>query len=325
MSSDRGPTARESTARENTDRENTDRTNTVPGRYRGVAVASVEVPLDLASLRAHLLGREAYWKTRFVVAHRGRAGLGPGPVAVVAVTRADPDALFAPITGVDGLAGPDECALLERPDCDTAIPSALVAAAVEGAPGARAVVVLGRYGHVNFVLDPQPLAVTVREVVPPYPPKLLDQAARVLAVAETVRPVRLCPEVVEIAELAASRPSGHYLLPCRGGGAEVPGAELSYLDERPPRADWTLVGCARSREIHHWFYGDDAPTVDICPLAAPPTGPLLTKCCLQQEEIRSGTTDGHPWVSVPWGASLDTVREALESLNVAGGQPWSPA
>lgn len=302
------------------------RSNTIPGRYRGVAVARVDVPLtDGVALRSLFLGREAYWKTRFVVVHHGRSGLGPGPVALVAVARDDPDSLFAPITWVTVLAGPDECALVTAPDCDTAIPSALVAAATEGAPGVRAVVVLGRYAHVNFVLDPEPMVVTVREVVPPYPPKLLDQANRVVAVTETLRPVRLDPEIVELPELAARFPADHYLLPCRGGGAEIPGVRLSYLDERPERADWTLLGCERTRQIHQWFYGDDAPGVDICPLVQPPTGPLLTKCCLQQEEMRSGTTDGLPWVSVPWGSSLETVRDALLTLAGREEPQWSPA
>lgn len=305
--------------------------NVVPGRYRGVAVARVGCALDEASLREHFLGREAYWKTRFVVVRPPHGPEGPdgqdadGPVAVVAVAREDGDALFAPITAVDLLAGPDECVLLRRPDTDTAIPSELARVAEAGAPGVRAVVVQGRYEHVNFILEPRALRVTVREVVPPRPAKLVDQASRVVAVTESLPPIRLEPEVVDLADLARAHPAGHYLLPCRGGGAEIPGARLSYLDERPEHADWTLLGCERSRQIHRWFYGRDAPGPDLCPRTAPATGPLLTKCCLQQEELASGTTDGAPWVSVPWGSSLDIVRDALEVLARQQEPPWSPA
>lgn len=295
--------------------------NIVPGRYRGVAVARATCAMDESALREHFLGREAYWKTRFVVVRPPDA---EAPVAIVAVGREPGDALFAPITEVDLLAGPDECVLLERPDCDTAIPSDLARVAESEAPGVRAVVVQGRYEHVNFILEPHAMRVTVREVVPPHPAKLIDQASRIVAVTESLRPLRLDPEVVDLADLARANPAGHYLLPCRGGGAEIRGARLSYLDERPDHADWTLLGCERSRQIHRWFYGREAPGPDLCPRAAPATGPLLTKCCLQQEDLASGTTGGAPWVSVPWGSSLEIVREALGVLAQHQEPPWSP-
>lgn len=295
--------------------------NVVPGRYRGVSVARVDVRLDEDSLREHFLGRDAYWKTRFVVVLPEN-----GSVAVVAVGRADPDALFAPITEVHLLAGPDECRFVHDPECDTAIPSDLARAAADHAPGSRAVVVQGRYEHVNFILDPWPLTITVREVVPPHPAKLLDQARRVIAVNESWPPIRLQPEVVDLTGLAADHPSSHYLLPCRGGGAEIPGVRLSYLDEHPEPGDWLQLGCERSRQIHEAFYGTDVRRVDLCPRTAPASGsgPLLTKCCMQQEEMRHGIEDGVPWVAVPWGSSLEVVREALD-LIVAGAEPtWSP-
>jgi hypothetical protein len=88
---------------------------------------------------------------------------------------------------------------------------------------------------------------------------------------------------------------------------------VSYLDEIPPRADWTLVGCARSRAIHDWFYDDPAAFVDMCPrqlarrAAAGGALPVLTKCCLLEDKVVA--EDG--LVVVPWGASLAQVREGL--------------
>jgi hypothetical protein len=315
--------------------------NRVPGQYRGVAVTRVDGPLDDASLRAHFLGREAYWTTRYLVVRRAGGDHGPPEqaaerAALLAVRRADADALFSPITAVETIAGPDECVVVHRPEVDTAVPSSLAAVATEvgaAALGIRAVVVQGRYEHVNLIVDPDPLPVVVTEVVPPHPAKLADQARRVLAVAEELRPLRLETRAVDLADLAAARPAAHYLLPCRGGGDELPDdVAVSYLDERPPPADWTLVGCERSRRIHRWFYGRDAPTVDLCPLAtvadAGP-GAVLTKCCLQQEEIAEGTAEGPDgtttWVSVPWGTSLALVREALGRLAERGAPRWSPA
>jgi hypothetical protein len=83
------------------------------------------------------------------------------------------------------------------------------------------------------------------------------------------------------------------------------------LDEIPPREPWTLVGCARSRAIHDWFYGDEVPQVDMCPrnLAGPDDagGPRLTKCCLLEDRV---ACDGDT-VIVPWGASLAQISEGL--------------
>jgi hypothetical protein len=287
--------------------------NLVPGRYRGVAVATVPGPLDEAALRAHLLGREAYRRTRFLVARHGER------TAVLRVTKASQDQLFSPLVELELLAGPQDCAFLHRPDVDTAIPSALAAAARAGAPGARAVVVRGRYEHINFILNPRPCRVIVREVVPPEPAKLFDQAQRVIAVTEDLPPLELVREVVDLTELAGTHPAGHYLLPCRGCGVTVAGAKVSYLDERPPPADWTLLGCERSRQIHRWCYGYEPPTVDFCPKRDPVPG-LLTKCCLQEEHIEAGDS----WVSVPWGSSLDQVREALRHLARALEPSWAP-
>jgi hypothetical protein len=294
--------------------------NFVPLRYRGVAVATVprSVPLSADGLRAHLLGRDAYRRTRFVVARRDPDV--PGPTAVVRVARACDAELFARITAVELLAGPDECAYVVAPEVDTGIPSALAQVARARAPGARAVVVQGRYAHVNFILEPRPLRVVVRDVVPPKPAKLVDQARRVLAVAEDLRPVEIVADAIDLSELAARTPAAHYLLPCRGSGISLP--NVSYLDEHPPRADWTLLGCARSRQIHRHFYGDEPPTVDICPKAAlPADGPVLTKCCLQEEHIE----EGPGWVAVPWGSSLRLVGDALHRLADREEPPWRPA
>jgi hypothetical protein len=303
--------------------------NFVPDRYRGVSVARVpaEAALDEQGLRTHLLGRPAYRRTRFVVIrsekHTGGTGDPGGRTALVHVTRASDTELFSPVVAVELLAGPAECGYVVEPEADTGIPSVLARVARQRLPGVRAVVVQGRYAHVSFILDPRPLRVVVREVTPPEPAKLLDQARRVLAVTESLPPIQLEGELTELVELAARRPDQHYLLPCRGSGAEVPGARVSYLDEHPERAEWTLLGCARSRQIHRWFYGEVPPTVDFCPrqTGAPVAdGRLLTKCCLQEEDLDSG--DG--WVSVPWGASLEHVREALGLLAAQEEPVWVP-
>jgi hypothetical protein len=290
--------------------------NVVPGAYRGVAVTSVEGDLDEESLRRHFVGRDAYRRTRFIVVRKGLA------TAIAAVQKTSEDPLFSPITALQLLARADDCVFIEDPEADTAIPTALAQVATSRAPGKRGVVVQGRYGHVSFIVDPAPLRVTVREVTPPYPAKLLDQVRRVLALAEHLPPIELVPDVVEFDDLARSRPSANYLLPCRGGGVRVEGATTDYLDEHPERRDWTLIGCERSQQIHEWFYGAPAPQVDICPRKRTGgSGAILAKCCLL--EAHNEVDDGR--VVVPWGASLAQISDALTTLVAAWEPTWTPA
>jgi hypothetical protein len=289
--------------------------NRMPSRYREVAVTSVDLPLVPERLEERFIGREAYRRTRYIVV-RGRGG-----VALIEVAKASEEPLFSPITGVEVLAGPAECAWLVSRDVDVGVPTQICRAALDGAPGARCVVVQGRYEHVSFILDPEPVRLRVVEVAPPQPPKLLDQARRVLEVDEDLPPVRLEPEIVDIVELARQRPSRQYLYPCRGSGAAPEGSEVFYLDERPSRQDWVLVGCGRSREIHRHFYGDDPPYLEMCPheLVVPGDDPVLTKCCQLEDRIeRDGLV-----VRVPWGATLAEVRAGIETAVAAVEPRWA--
>ncbi len=287
--------------------------NVVPGRYRGVAVSRADVPLDVVSLRDHFVGRPAYFKTRFLVVHNA------GGTAVAAVTKPDGDDLFSPITALRRLAGPADTAYVHAPDVDTAVPSELARAAREQAPASYAVVVQGLYEHVNFILGAEPLRVTVREVVPPRPAKLLDQASRLLRVREDLPPIELVPELLDLAELATDHPADGYLLPCRGCGFTAGDRPVSYLDEHPDRHPWLLLGCTRSQQIHQAFYGEPAPSVSICPAdRGDDDRPVLSKCCLQDSDLQSrrGT------VSVPWGSTLEQVSQALDRL--VKGPSWQP-
>jgi hypothetical protein len=293
---------------------------TYPDRYREVSVADVDVPLEIDALKALLTSRPVYRRTRYVVVRGG------GETALVEVRQAPAGALFHDVVDVDLLAGPAETTYLQRPDLDTGVPSELVKAA-QDAPGSRCVVVEGRYGHVSFVLDPAPVRLQVLDVAPPWPAKLVDQVERVLQTAEDLPAVVSLPNVVDLADLLPVPPVGHYLLQCRGGGMDVPGATVSYLDEVPPRQDWTLLGCARSRAIHDFLYDGPVTQIDTCPrtlardIDVPPGEVLLLKCCLLEEHIE---TEGQT-VVVPWGATFKHLRDGLEAaVTLAGPQPGTP-
>ncbi|MGH3184272.1 MAG: DUF7714 family protein, partial [Streptosporangiaceae bacterium] len=221
----------------------------VPLRYREVAFTAVDVSLSQDALAGLLMGREAYRRTRFIVAH-GQAG-----VALVKVAKQSDDPLFSPIVAVELLAGPQETAFVTAPGTDVGVPSQLGRVAAQLAPGAKCVVVQGLYEHVSFILNPRAVEVRVTDVAPPYPAKLVDQASRMADIAEDLPPMAIRPDVIDLVQLARQHPAGRYLFPCRGSGAAPPGAQVDYLDERPPHRDWVLVGCERSREIYRHAYG----------------------------------------------------------------------
>jgi hypothetical protein len=300
----------------------------IPGQYRTVAFTSIGGDLSPESLADWFAGHDVYRRTRFVIACSGdQVALAEVDISKVAPVGSGDhdDSLFRPVSTVTRLAGPAETIMVTRPDIDTAVPSQLARVAAEF-PGHRCVVVKGRYEHVNFVLDSDPAVVHVLDVAPPWPAKFCDQVDRLLGTAESLPAVLTRAEVIDLQELAQAEPARHYLLPCRGGGARVPGATISYLDEvPPPDPGWVLIGCARSRAIHDHFYPDQAASlrqIDMCParLAADspvPAGEVrLTKCCLLETHIETrGDT-----VVVPWGASFDLVADGLRAAaDLAGG------
>jgi hypothetical protein len=280
--------------------------NFIARPYRGVSVQETDA-LDAASLRAWLASRRVYRRTEFVVAAAGSEH------AVVQVERDPGDGdILVGVRAVHVLAAPEEVAFLVDPSVDTGNATQMARAALTSGRSARVYVVQGRFEHVNFIVEPSPVVVRVVEVVPPEPPKLLEMARAVVDFDEDLPPVELALEPIDLRLLAAAHPAGHYLFPCRCSGldADVP---VDFLDAGPPSARaWTLVGCERSRQIHVALYGAEPHAqVDFCPRAvARGDGPTLMKCCLRERGIeRAGST-----TIVPWGATLEEVRQALRQL-----------
>jgi hypothetical protein len=283
-------------------------TNLVPLPYRRVSVQPYSGLMQSAAIAALLHGREAYRRTDFVVLKGAHA-----EAAVVAIRRAADEPLFSPITAVEVLALPNDCTFVERPDVDTANRSALAQLAHELRVGpTQTLIVQGLYDHVNFIHHPDPLVVRVVEVVPPEPPKLFGLARQVLSYAD-LPPIRLELERLELRELAEQVRPRAFLAPCRSGGLDGLPAPVFFLDERPARQDWTLIGCERSLQFHRHFYGDEPPHLEMCPRRLAHTRPTATliKCCLLELHIEQ---DGNTLV-VPWGADLAMVEAALRRLS----------
>jgi hypothetical protein len=280
--------------------------NTTARPYRGLSFQEVDLPLNEPELLRFLIGREVYRRTDYLALRNG------GATALVRVRRASDTTLFSPVVEARVLAGPDHTRWIEAPEVDVGNATALARRALtESAPGIRAYLVKGRYQHVNFIWDPNPVVVRVTEVIPPEPPKLLAMAEQAVAFDEELPPIELVLDAVDIRDLAAANPADSYLLPCRGSGIDL-GAEVAFLDTRPAvRRPWLLIGCERSLQFHRHFYGDEPDRVDLCPRArVAGSGLALAKCCL----LERGTELRDTVAVVPWGSNLDEVRQALRWL-----------
>jgi hypothetical protein len=284
--------------------------NFIARPYRGVSVQEAEA-LDEAALRRWLIGRRVYRRTEFVVAVRGDEH------AVVQVERGDGDGVLVPVRDLRVLAGPGDVAFVADPAVDTGNASQMARVARACGRDARVYVVRGRFEHVNFIVAPAPVRVRVVEVIPPEPPKLLEMARTVVDYDEDMPPVELGFAAIDLRELAAAHPADRYLFPCRCSGL-VGGARADFLDAGPPEpAEWTLVGCERSRQIHVALYGrEPSARVELCPVAVGAVdGPTLMKCCLRERGIERGGSR----TIVPWGATLEEVRLALRELTGVRG------
>ncbi|WP_198545805.1 DUF7714 family protein [Actinacidiphila yeochonensis] len=281
--------------------------NTMSRPYRGLSVQETDVPLTPSAITEHLVGREVYRRTDYLVLRNGP------DLAVAQVRKESDEELFVPVAECVVMAGPGQTLWIDAPDTDVGNATDLARTALAHArDGVLAYVVRGRFEHVNFIWKPTPLTVRVSEVVPPDPPKLFAMAQQAAAFDEDLPPIDLRLDAVDIVREAADHPSDVYLLPCRGSGVDLP-APVAFLDTRPAeRREWLLIGCERSAQFHRHFYGDEPPRVDICPRRLPTSaGELrLTKCCLLERgvEYEEGTA------VVPWGANLDEVRDALRWL-----------
>ena len=197
--------------------------------------------LEPDALLAHVWSRRVYRRTEFIVA------VDRDKRALVQLERDEGDEILVGVRDARVLAAPDEVAFVVDESIDTANASQLARVSDRDA---LVTVVEGRFQHVNFIFAPAPLRIRVVEVVPPFPPKLLDMARTVLEYDEELPPLQLDLVPIDLRELAAAHPSEHYLFPCRCAGLEL-GAPVDFLDAGPPvAADWTLLGCERSRQIH---------------------------------------------------------------------------
>ncbi len=276
----------------------------LPGHCKDVSLREVEHELTVGAIAEGMKGRKAYTRTDYMVLRNGDAH------AVIALRKKRGKDLFQAVVGHDVLSLPSDTVFVHDPGLDVINPSSLLRLANRH-PG-KTVVVEGMFNHLNFVHELQGLPLRVIDDVPPNPSKLSVLAEKALTSGFLDLPI--VPEVVDldIASYIKDVATEAVMFPCRVSGieADIP---VYFLDENPElRHEVTLIGCHLSKRIFESLYRREPAFINVCPQDHVPDDgvPTVIKCC----KIKNGfKAEGH-LRSVPWGATVPEVAEAIRSF-----------
>lgn len=271
---------------------------------KDVSVREVDFPLTEENIARMFGSWSAYTRTEEMVLING------SDHATVRIEKEKGTGLFRPVVSFEIVSLPDNTDLIEDHALDVLNVPAM-ARIQAGHPG-RAVVVKGMFDHVSFVFGLEPVRLRVIDSVPPSPSKLSVLVQKALDSGFVEHPIiQECVDV-DMAVLSKDVTSGPIMFPCAVSGlkSSVP---VSYLDSAPDAdADVTLVGCHLSKRIFESLYGFEPRFINTCPADYAPNDGVktITKCC----KVKNGHRMEGDLASVPWGATIPEVAEALNAL-----------
>jgi len=281
-----------------------------PHHCKEVSVKSVDFELTEDNIVRYLKDKKAYLRTKYMVFNSGSQW------AVVHVEKSDAREILQPIRSVKVLALPHETAFVD--DHSLEVLSASRMGRLREIMHKKCVVVRGKAEHISFFIDEPALELTLFDVVPPGPSKLVGLVDAVLETDLQDRHVKYTAVEVDLNDLARRSGSSTIMFPCRASGLKA-GKRTLYLDETPELgkdelAELTLVGCSLSARIFKAVYGFEPRLVNMCPqdqlVGKGIKGPVLLKCC----KVREGFEVKGNVAIVPWGARASEVAGALRKL-----------
>lgn len=276
----------------------------LPDHCKDVSLRHVDFTLTEGNILANFQGKQAYTRTEYMVLRNGE------DTATVRVIKEKGKDLFRPIVGLEIISLPKDTVFIQDENVDVLNVSQL--ARLVRAHGGRTVVVSGMFSHVSFLKADRLLDLRVLDVVPPSPSKLSVLVERALSSGIVDKPI--IPHYMEIDIMEKERlvNTPGVIFPCRASGLSSD-KRIFYLDETPAiDVESTLIGCDLSRRIFQHVYRRPVESLDICPQnLAPKDGmPTIVKCC----KVKGGCTIEGNVASVPWGATMMDVVEALRAL-----------
>ncbi len=283
----------------------------MPEHCKHVGIHRVDFELTPGTIEQELLDTKIYKNTDYLLLNNGDAW------AVVRIGKTPRPGLFWKIKSVDILSKPANTVYLSTPDVDVLNRQAMTCAAMEY-PN-KTVIVKGKFEHVSFIQPEEPIEVTVLEVIPPSPPKLVTLVNDILKFISLPKPIKIYEKIIDIESMLEdpSEKDHTYVFPCRASGMSAD-KRFVFLDERPDldhekKSDVTLIGCDLSLKIFLNIYGYKPQFINICPVQLAndisSTGPILTKCCT----IKKFEAEGNLY-KLPWGVTYRDLEDALKAI-----------
>ncbi|MFY9606590.1 MAG: hypothetical protein WAS24_07685 [Thermoplasmata archaeon] len=281
-----------------------------PSHCKEVSVKTVDFELTEDNIKRFLKGKKAYIRTRYYVFNSGREW------AVALIVRRQSNDILQEIASIHILSLPKDTVFVQDPELDVLSASSM--GAIRQSAGTKCVIVKGKAEHISFFIEERPYELTIFDVVPPAPSKLVGLVRTSLETDLQDRYVRFKVLDVDLNSLSKKSESGITMFPCRASGL-VSGKRVLYLDETPELTSdelnqVTLVGCSLSARIFKAVYGVEPRMVNMCPQDMAEEmgvkGPALIKCCKVKEGFEKKGDIG----IVPWGARTADVTSALKAI-----------
>ncbi|MCJ2532811.1 MAG: hypothetical protein LN411_02680 [Candidatus Thermoplasmatota archaeon] len=281
-----------------------------PSHCKEVSVHSVGFELTEEQIRSHLMETRAYIRTRYMVLNRGDTW------AVAEIGKDTMNSVLVPVSSVNIVSLPGETSFVDEPSLD--VLSASEMGRLQKSVGTRCVIVRGMSEHISFFVDQEPFSLTIFDVVPPSPTKLVglvEEALRSILQDHYVRYEVIEEDLNTLEGLSEAR---SVLFPCRASGLDHKG-KIGYMDDPPALSpeqieEVIVVGCSLSARVFKAVYGSEAHMVNMCPVDILQKigidGPVLTKCC----KVKDGFDIKGNIAIVPWGARVTDVSAAIEAL-----------
>ena len=281
-----------------------------PSHCKEVSVKTVDFELTEDNIKRFLKGKKAYLRTRYYVFNSGREW------AVALIVRKQSNDILQEIASIHILSLPKDTVFVQDPELDVLSASSM--GAIRQSAGTKCVIVKGKAEHISFFIEERPYELTIFDVVPPAPSKLVGLVRTSLETDLQDRYVRFKVLDVDLNSLSKKSESGITMFPCRASGL-VSGKRVLYLDETPELTSdelnqVTLVGCSLSARIFKAVYGVEPRMINMCPQDMAQEmgvkGPVLIKCCKVKEGFEKEGDVG----IVPWGARTADVTSALKAI-----------
>ena len=281
-----------------------------PTHCKEVSVKSVDFELTEKNIKEFFRGKRAYIRTRYYIFQSGKDW------AVALIVRKPSNGILQEIASVHILCLPQDTSFVDDESLEVLSASAM--GSLREKMGTKCVVVRGKAEHVSFFIEEPPYEITLFDVVPPVPSKLVSLVQAALETDLQDRYVRFRSVELDLNDVAAKVQSKITMFPCRASGLGKE-KEALFLDETPALSpeqlkEVTLIGCSLSARIFKAVYGVEPSLINICPQdllnGREIKGPVLVKCC----KVKEGFDIKGDVAIVPWGARVPDVIGALRKV-----------